>query len=745
MLETLQRLREKDGFLSRLSTEEILDLARKSEEVRCAMGDHLIVPEQSKDYLYLVLEGEIAAIVSVAKDKEHILDEIGPGGLVGEMVLFTGGNRTATARATQESCLLKVPLESFHQLLLSRPELWSYVANLVQARLRRLKLFTYLTNFFGQTSVFGMGFVRELEPEVQWLTLNRGELLFRQDEVADAVYFVITGRLRVVVDDQKSTEKAAGEIVSGEAVGEMALLAGTVRSATVYASRDCELVRIPKAIFDQIVERYPQLLRSLCRILAERLRRTTAKLPVRCKTVCIGLLPADASVPLAEFAHDLKEALTIYGSVEVLSSAKIDELIGRSGIAQTRDSDPLFLRLIQWLNEREEGFRCHIYQADATWSPWTQRCVGQADKLFIVATAGSTPLPGEIESRLFEESHRHRTQDQILTLLHPPDCERPSETAKWLNQRSVKSHHHICRHNNSHYARLARSIVGESVGLVLSGGVARGFAHIGVIRALEEVGIPIDIIGGTSMGAMIAGQYVCGYDYEDMIRINSYVFHRSSRDYTLPLISLLSGAELWRRGFKYLGNVTIEDLWLPYFAVSSNLTKADIEVHRTGSLGWAIRSSGSLPGVWPPINHNGELLVDGAVLNNLPIDVMHECCDGRVIAVDVSAPLDLQENSPYGESISGWQILWKRITPFVPSLKLPGISSVLIRAAELASVRAQQQVVANDFSGLYLRPPVTQFQPMEFEAIREIASIGHRYSEGEIEKWRANNVSIGGL
>ena len=740
MLEELQRLHEKDGFLSQLSSDELSDLAQNSEEVRCAMGEHLIVPGQSRDYLYLVLEGEIAAFVSVAKDDEHILDEIGPGGLAGEMVLFSGGNRTVTVRATQNSCLLRVPLEVFHQLLLSRPELWSYVANLVQARLRRLKLFTYLTKFFGQTGVFEMGFVRELEPQIQWLTLKRGELLFRQDEVADAAYFVITGRLRVVVDDQKSTEKAAGEIVSGEAVGEMALLAETVRSATVYVSRDCELVRMPTVIFDRIVERYPQLLRSLCRVLAERLRRTTAKLPARGKTVCIGLLPADASVPLAEFANDLKEALTAHGLVEVLSSAKIDELIGRSGMAQTRDNDPLFPRLIQWLNEREEGFRCHIYQADATWSPWTQRCVGQADKLFIVATAGSTPLPGEIESRLFEESHRHRTQDQILTLLHPPDCERPSETAKWLNQRSVKSHHHICRHNNSHYARLARSIVGESVGLVLSGGVARGFAHIGVIRALEEVGIPIDIIGGTSMGAMIAGQYVCGYDYEDMIRINSYVFHRSSRDYTLPLISLLSGAELWRRGFKYLGNVTIEDLWLPYFAVSSNLTKADIEVHRTGSLGWAIRASGSLPGVWPPINHNGELLVDGAVLNNLPIDVMHKCCDGRVIAVDVSAPLDLQENSPYGVSISGWQILWKRITPFVPSLKLPGISDVLMRAAELASVRAQQQAVANDFSGLYLRPPVTQFQSMEFEAIRDIASIGHRYSEGKIEKWRKEMV-----
>ncbi len=740
MLEELQRLHEKDGFLSQLSSDELSDLAQNSEEVRCAMGEHLIVPGQSRDYLYLVLEGEIAAFVSVAKDDEHILDEIGPGGLAGEMVLFSGGNRTVTVRATQNSCLLRVPLEVFHQLLLSRPELWSYVANLVQARLRRLKLFTYLTKFFGQTGVFEMGFVRELEPQIQWLTLKRGELLFRQDEVADAAYFVITGRLRVVVDDQKSTEKAAGEIVSGEAVGEMALLAETVRSATVYVSRDCELVRMPTVIFDRIVERYPQLLRSLCRVLAERLRRTTAKLPARGKTVCIGLLPADASVPLAEFANDLKEALTAHGLVEVLSSAKIDELIGRSGMAQTRDNDPLFPRLIQWLNEREEGFRCHIYQADATWSPWTQRCVHQADKLFIVAMADSSPLPGEIESSLSEGPDQHLTQDQILTLLHPPDCERPSGTAKWLNLRSVKSHHHICRRNNSHYARLARSIVGESVSLVLGGGVARGFAHIGVIRALEEAGIPIDMIGGTSMGAMIAGQYVCGYDYETMIRINSDVFHRSSRDYTLPLIALLSGAELWRRGSKYVGDVTIEDLWLPYFAVSSNLTKADIEVHRTGSLGWAIRASGSVPGVWPPINHNGELLVDGAVLNNLPIDVMHKCCDGRVIAVDVSAPLDLQENSPYGVSISGWQILWKRITPFVPSLKLPGISDVLMRAAELASVRAQQQAVANDFSGLYLRPPVTQFQSMEFEAIRDIASIGHRYSEGKIEKWRKEMV-----
>ena len=731
----LQRLREKEGIVSQLTEEELSTLAQNSEEVRCAKGDHLLDPGKEKDYLYLVLAGEVTVSLRVSRDQDHVLDEIRPGGLIGEMSLFIGGDRTATAHVTQDGSLLKIPIADFHQLLLSRLDLWNYVAHLVQVRLRRLKLVTHLTGFFEQTDVFDGRLVRELEPELKWVTLRRGERLFREGEAADAAYFVITGRLRAVVDDHKATEKLAGEIVSGEAVGEMALLSENVRSATVYASRDSELVKIPTATFEGLVERYPQLLKSLSRVLVERLRRTTARRSMREKTVSIGLFPADASVPLAEFAHGLEEALALHGIVEVLSSTRTDQLIGRPGITQTRDSDPLFLHLIQWLNDREEHFRCQIYQADPVWSSWTERCMRQADKLLIVGMGGASSLPGEIESRLNKESCHHRTQDQILVLLHPDDCERPSRTEEWLVQRSVKSHHHVRRGDRKHYARLARSIVGESIGLVLSGGVARGFAHIGVIRALEEMGVPIDIVGGTSMGAMIGGQYVYGYGCDDMIRVNSDVFHRSARDFTLPFVSLLKGAELWRRGTKYLGDRKIEDMWLPFFAVSSNLTKADIEVHRTGSLGWALRASGSLPGVWPPINHDGELLVDGAVLNNLPIDVMHEYCEGSVIAVDVSAPLDLQENPSYGVSISGWQILWNRISPFAPALVLPGISSILIRAAELASVRAQQQVMANDSSDLYIRPPVTRFPAMDFEAIREIASVGYDHAKAEIQTW----------
>ena len=194
--ERLQRLREKEGIVSQLTEEDLSTLAQNSEEVRCAKGDHLLDPSKEKDYLYLVLAGEVTVSLRVPRDQDHVLDEIRPGGLIGEMSLFIGGDRTATAHVTQDGSLLKIAIADFRQLLLSRLDLWNYVANLVQVRLRRLKLVTHLTGFFEQTNVFDGRLVRELEPDLKWVTLRRGERLFREGEAADAAVVVILGRSR---------------------------------------------------------------------------------------------------------------------------------------------------------------------------------------------------------------------------------------------------------------------------------------------------------------------------------------------------------------------------------------------------------------------------------------------------------------------------------------------------------------------------------------------------------------------
>jgi len=736
VLKEIQSLGSSSKFLSYLSDAELQTLSDGLKEVRCGSGQALIETGEKNIATYIVLEGQIEIFVVTQLGIEQTLDRVGPGGLVGEMAIASGGRRHTDARAIEASRLARIPLEIFERLLQEKPELFCYVAELVQTRFRKLQLFKQLTLFFGPVEVFEANFLRQWISELEWLTLKSGETLFKEGELTDSAFFLITGRLRVALTKQSGDEVVIAEVGSGEMIGEMALLAEGKRSATVSALRDCVLVQMSKPVFNKLIDRYPRCLKSINRILVDRLHKTSTSHRPRSQTSSIALLPANPSVPIMEFSRDLATALARYGSVDVLTSDKVNQELHQPGIAQSKENEPTYPGLTQWLNEREESVRSLIYQADTSWSRWTERCVRQTDQLLIVGMAGSDPALGEVETKLSHGGDVGPSPHQILVLMHPSQCDRPRETATWLELRNVEQHHHLRRHSDLHYARLARFLIGESIGLVLGGGVARGYAHIGVIRALEESGITIDMIGGTSMGAWIAGQYAYGYDYEDMIRINSDVFHRSSRDYTLPLFSLLAGRELWRRGSKYLSGVEIEDLWLPYFSVSSNLTRADVEIHKAGSLGWAIRASGSLPGIWPPINSNGELLVDGAVLNNVPIDVMRGTCPGKVIAVDVSSPLDLQENSPYGESLSGWDVLWKRLSPFGSRMELPGIFSIMTRSAELASVRAQQQIVSAGLADLYLRPPVSHFGAMDLQAVREIAEAGLGYTKGMIESWQ---------
>lgn len=736
MLKEIQSLRSNSKFLSYLSDAELQALSGELREVRCGSGQVLMETGKENISAYIVLEGQIEVFVVTQSGTEQALDRVGPGGLVGEMAIASGNRQHTDARAIEASRLARIPLDIFERFVQGKPEFFRYVAELVQTRLRRLQLFKQLNLFFGPDEVFEADFLRQWISELEWLTLKSGETLFREGELTDSAFFLITGRLRVTLKKRSGDEAVIAEVGSGEMIGEMALLVEGKRSATVSALRDCVLVQMSRPVFNKLIDRYPRCLKGINRLLIDRLHKTSKSHRPRPQTSSITLLPADPSVPIVEFSRDLATALATHGPVDVLTSDKVDRELHQPGIAQSKENEPTYLGLTQWLNEREESVRSLIYQADASWSSWTERCVRQTDQLLIVGMAGSNPTPGEVEIKLSYGGDGGPSPHQMLVLIHPGQCDRPRETAAWLKLRDVEQHHHLRRHSDLHYARLARFLIGESIGLVLGGGVARGYAHIGVIRALEESGMAIDMIGGTSMGAWIAGQYACGYDYEDMIRINSDVFHRSSRDYTLPLFSLLAGRELWRRGSKYLSGVEIEDLWLPYFSVSSNLTRADIEIHKAGSLGWAIRASGSLPGIWPPINFNGELLVDGAVLNNVPIDVMRGTCPGKVIAVDVSSPLDLQENSPYGESLSGWNVLWNRLSPFGSELKLPGIFSIMTRSAELASVRAQQQIVSAGLADLYLRPPVSHFGSMDLQAVREIAEAGLGYTKGMIESWQ---------
>jgi NTE family protein/lysophospholipid hydrolase len=274
---------------------------------------------------------------------------------------------------------------------------------------------------------------------------------------------------------------------------------------------------------------------------------------------------------------------------------------------------------------------------------------------------------------------------------------------------------------------------------VLGGGGARGLSHVGALRAIDEAGIPVDAIGGTSMGAVVAAARATGLDHQAMHEAckRYFVEGGSLLDFTFPVVALTAGRRISRRLAAFFGDARIEDLLLTYFCVSSNLTRAEAVVHREGIVWKQLRASISLPGILPPVFREGDLLVDGAVTNNLPVDVMKELCHGGcVIALDVTPPVDLTHKEPFPEGLSGWRVLGRRLNPFMKKVEVPPLASVLMRTTLLGSA-SKQNLMARQ-ADLVIRPPLEQFGLLEFKSYEQIVEIGYKHALEELEAWSAS-------
>jgi predicted acylesterase/phospholipase RssA/CRP-like cAMP-binding protein len=573
---------------------------------------------------------------------------------------------------------------------------------------------------------------------VDWVALRGGDWLFREGEPGDAAWLLISGRLRAV-QERETGERALNEIAAGETVGEMALLTDAVRSASVYAVRDSQLARLSSKAFAELTNRHPAALRRIAGFVVDRLRRHGGPASVSRTGIALAVVAARAEVDLEAFAGRLAAALAALGSVQHVTRGRVDSVLGRRGIADASDVDPAGMRLVRWMNERDAASDFVLYQGDPAWSAWTERVARHADRVLVVANASDGPGLGPVEQQLEALWHGVRGADPQLALLHSADG-RPSGTRAWLAQRHARQHYHLREADDRDFARLARSLTGRGVGLVLGGGGARGFAHLGVLQALEEAGVPIDWVGGTSIGSIIAALPAQGLDAAASREVcRRYI--SSLFDPTLPVVSLLAGRRIGRRVAEAMGGGDIEDLWLPYFCVATNLSRAEALVQRSGSLFRAVRSSISLPGILPPVTRDGEVFVDGGLLNNLPIDVMQALSGGGpVIAVDVSPDVDLKSHIELESDLSGWRALWQRVRPFGKRLDLPYISSVLMRSALVGSIVGDRERRAAEAASLYLKLPVSDWGLLEFEKLDAIALRGHQASAERVKEWWARRA-----
>jgi predicted acylesterase/phospholipase RssA/CRP-like cAMP-binding protein len=726
---------QQNWLFGSLNSSALQHLEEQLEPVELAKDDVLFHEGDEGDSLYLLTAGRLGVRQSSTSGPDLEIDRLNPGATVGEMALLTGQKRTADVYAQEYCHLLRLSRAEFLTLTQQESAWTQAVFEKIKPRIQRAQLARILNHLLGHLDVETL---HTLQTKLEWLSLASGDAIICQGDVGNDMYIVVNGRLRIVIDRYQETMRTIGEVGAGDTVGEFALLGEEVRSATVYALRESHVVRLGRPEFEHLVEEYPQMMSRIARIISQRHQRAARRSPDPAHPMAtnITFVPLSSTIDLDEFITTFVEQLEAFALALPLTPTHFDQLYGQQGAHATALDSPISSLLAGWMTEQEASYNHLVFVADSEWSPWTQRCIRQADRLVLVADGIDHPEMRDIERQI-----QQQFPDSLvdLVLLHPTDTARPQFTSTWLDIRKVRAHYHIRRGTKQHYRRLARRLTGKAVGLVLSGGGARGFAHIGAIRALQESGIEIDYVGGTSMGALIGGGFAFLEDHTMLTKLaHALSSTKGLLDYTLPFVSIMASGKITRMLDKQLGDTKVEDLWLPFFCVSSNLTRSIPTIHTRGLLRRAIRASISIPAVFSPVIIDGDVLVDGGVMNNFPVDVMHGLVEGGpVIGISTTPRREHRKSYELEDSLSGWKVLRNRLNPFAKRIHVPPLVGIVMRALEINSAYRLQS--ASQFTSLLIEPDVHSYATLDFDAYQPIIEIGYQTTMQQLATWNGRD------
>ncbi|HLZ82040.1 MAG TPA: patatin-like phospholipase family protein [Caulobacteraceae bacterium] len=535
-----------------------------------------------------------------------------------------------------------------------------------------------------------------LDVDSSWMALPGGTSLVEAGEPASALYRLVAGRLAEVETVTGDAARVTAVHRPGAIIGAAAILADEPYRTTVTALRDSELLAIPADRVEALMRQNPEFLTEVSRAALSRMGAVTAA--DQRKSSILGFVSVCDGVAMRELVERLARAMRALGVKVAVLGAEAD------------DSPPTLLTALEAEND-------YVLMAcerrELKFATYSGR---QIDRLILVGGA-NTPLPDGPITFAAAAIHRHHLLDFLL--VQPAGAEHPAGSDRWLSAAPASRLFQIRDGDGADMARLARIYAGKSVGLALSGGGARAYAHMGVAKALARLGVPIDFLAGTSMGAVIAAGLAMGWDLAELDSRIRQAFVESSplSDIAFPLLAMTRGRQVDHRLETHFGDTQISDLWRPFACVSTDLTTGGPYIHRRGLLWRALRASLSLPGVLPPVVEDGHVLVDGALVRNLPVDVVREQHDGTTIAVDVAVSEGLKPDDLLLRP-SGWRWLtsgaWRKGPPIV---------SVLIRSATLPSVTAL--AAARDSRILEIIPEVEGVGLQDWDAYDTAVTAGY--------------------
>ena len=695
-------------------------------------GDELFSAGRESQNLYLVVDGELALYVPSGDDDMFYLQSRFKGDTAGDFAVLNGGAHLVNAIATKKTRIAQFPRFAFDRLTGIDSRILKHVYDVAAELSRRVTLAAVYRELFGDVSHNAMDALLEKTVVKHF---HSGQTLFEEGDPPDGLYVMISGKLIVQNVLTDGTVSFVSEVHAPETVGELALLGDAYRSSTVVAARESTVALLGRNDFKTLIAPQADMLMCLSRLVVRRHIANVRQENQITSDSNFVVIPLDSRLPLRRFVHQLKNSMRDIGTTLSLDSRGFDTLYGRNGASQTPFDDIFNSAIAEWLDDKENRFDALIYVADKQWNAWTKRCVNRADRLILLANAdpANEPAPRDVEFQLSQVFEHSRIRPKIdLVLLHPAETRSPKGTMRWLRPRVLDAYHHVRLNDRKHFDRLARRLRNVAKGLVFSGGGARGYAHLGVQKLIEEQNIPIDYIGGSSMGGLLGASMAMGKTTEETMDLSGRFANKKALfDYTLPLVALMKSAKLTHFCKDVYGDTRIEDLWVPYFCMSSNLADGREVVHDRGPLWKVIRTTISIPGVFSPVpTANGDLLTDGAVLNTFPVDVMKERLGGKgfIIGVNVSQIPEQFNYYDFGPSLSGWRALFSRINPFEQRIAIPRIAETLLRATDIKNIEGLNE--SRNSLQVLVEPNVRSVATLDFKSYAAISEIG--YQEAQI-------------
>lgn len=532
--------------------------------------------------------------------------------------------------------------------------------------------------------------LEELASACEPLELMRGQTLFREGEEGHSLFTLIYGRLGLF-----SGRRRVGVISSGECVGEMALLRDGKRSSTLVAERDCYLLRLEREAFQHVLEQHPRAILKLMVEATERMSKAARRPRRRPRSLVVAPQPGGGP-EVDRFCALLQEAL---------------QATAPTGWFGPQDQVPE----LHWFDEQEGNFQQVIYQCHPELTPWSERCLRQADRLLVVGFGGE-PRPLSPLERYWNDLQSPYTETSLILLSQRT----PRGTERWLKGRGPLRIHHL-QFGQPPYS-LARFLNRRAVGLVLGGGGARGLAHIGVFKALEERNIEVDLLGGASMGGFAAALKASGRNARQVEADLRWAFIEAGSflDYTFPFYSLIKGQRMLSRIKELFGTAHIEDLPTPFFCMSSDISNARQVIHDRGPLARWLAVGMSIPGMAPPYPCEGRLLVDGGLLNNLPVDIAADYDCDPVVAVNVDPKDEFRIEDDAFEG-GFWSHLWRHLSG---SSRAPNLFELMVRVTTLSSAASVERL--RDGIHHYIQPETGRYGLFDFDHADEIIEAGYR-------------------